>query len=74
MAENIFHTKMAKAGSSALIALDYSFAISSILWIFTKRNEILKILIKLSEIDKRFRDFGIKIDYEKQKRKLTMVF
>lgn len=72
MTELLF-TKVSKIGTPILMLSDYFFSITAMLWIFTKREQILKILINLSEIDDNLRDFGIKIDYKKEQRKLSIV-
>ncbi|KAL7014893.1 hypothetical protein ACKWTF_016177 [Chironomus riparius] len=71
--KDLFFTKVSKIGTPILMLGDYLFSITAMLWIFTKREHILKILINLSEIDENLFEFGIKIDYKKEQRKLSII-
>lgn len=72
--DKMFFTKTSRLSSNVLIYLDHIMCVTSIFWIFLKREKFLEILIKLSEIDESLRKSGIKIDYKGRQRKLTIIF
>ncbi|CAG9811845.1 unnamed protein product [Chironomus riparius] len=69
--QQLFFTNTSKASSFALIHLDHMMTVSSVFWIFLKREKFFKILLKLSEIDEHLMNLGVKIDYRDGKRKLN---
>lgn len=72
--DQMFFTKTSKLSSAALIYLDHIMCVTSIFWIFMKREQFLEVLVKLSEIDEDLKIFGNKIDYKGRQRKLTTSF
>jgi hypothetical protein len=66
-------TETSKASAFALIYVDHLMTVSSIVWIFVKREKFFQILVKLSEIDGNLVDLGIKVDYKSGQRKLNFV-
>lgn len=71
--QQMFYTETSKASSFALIYVDHMMTVSSIVWIFIKREKFFHILVKLSEIDENLMNLGVKIDYRKEQRKLNFV-
>lgn len=72
MFKNILVTQTSKISSPFLIRTDHVLCVGSMLWSYVKREEILKIFIKLSEIDEMLGVLGIEIDYKGQQRKLAI--
>ncbi|KAL7014892.1 hypothetical protein ACKWTF_016176 [Chironomus riparius] len=66
----IFETKASSKGSPILMFLDYSVVVTSMSWIYYKRDKILKILIMLSEIDEKFE---VRINYKLQQKRLWII-
>lgn len=65
----MFFTKISKI-STILIYVGHFLCVSSMIWIFIEREDFLKILIKLSEIDEKLKEFGVKIDYKRKQNQL----
>ena len=65
--DKMFFTKTSKI-TTILVYLGHFLCVSSMVWIFIKRENFLKILIKLSEIDEKLNEFGVEIDYKQQSR------
>ena len=49
--EKLFSTKLSRTGANVLLVIDFTFIISAMLWIYTQRGGILKILIKFDVND-----------------------
>lgn len=69
----MFFTQTSKASAFVLIYVDHLMTVSSIVWIFLKREKFFQILIKLSEIDENLLDLEVKVDYKNGQRKLNIV-
>ncbi|CAG9803275.1 unnamed protein product [Chironomus riparius] len=72
--DEMFFTKTSKLSSVVLVYLDHIMCVTSIFWIFMKREKFLKILVNLSEIDEQLEKSGLKMDYKGRQRKLNIVF
>jgi len=70
--DQMFFTETSKASAFILIYVDHLMTVSSIVWIFLKREKFFQILIKLSEIDENLMDL-VKVDYKSGQRKLNFV-
>ena len=69
----MFSVKFSIFSGLIFVFMNNLVSISSIAWIFTKRSDILKILINLSDIDDFMKPFVITIDYIRQQRKSCII-
>lgn len=69
---HIFHTKTSKLGSPFLIFMDHNFYLCCILWLYWNRRKILKILEILGGVDQLLLECGIKVNYEKFRKRLIL--
>ena len=72
LVRKMFSVKFSKYSGPIFVLVNNLISISSMIWIFIKRDEIMKILIKLNEIDEILDHLGIYFDYRKQKMKLLI--
>ncbi|KAG5669247.1 hypothetical protein PVAND_017139 [Polypedilum vanderplanki] len=71
---HLFATEIAKAGVPIIVSFNHLMLLFVMIWNFIKRYQIVKLFKVLAEIDEKLCEFGVKINYEKQKRNLMIIF